>query len=187
MLRSISILSLAVMLSMGTLAQKKYMPSDVHMTLDYSKYKGGASLNGPAFGVSWLMQNRFINTFDFAVAKNNQRISLAPDKLVTLRYQFMYMPENTIGKLKTGIGLGVNHQLDNGNGNLGLNMLGKIKYPLTQSYFVELIIPYNIYYKSFGEYGLDREMQQSKFKTFKGLDIKTNQFSSVRVGVGVKF
>ncbi len=182
----ILLLSVYLVLGLHSEAQISYKPKEVHMTLDYSLPQKGVNVSGPAFGVSWLMQNRFINTFDFAVANKRQIQSPLVDRAVTLRYQFLYMPENPLGKLQTGIGLGIDRRIAK-NGHLGVNMLGKIKYPFYQTYFVELIVPYNLYYKSYGDYGMNSESKGETFKTFKGIDLKTKRLSTVRVGVGVSF
>ncbi len=182
-----ALLALLILLNMTMMgvSQIKYAPKEVHMTFDYSSRPGTSSLNGPAFGVSWLMQNRFMNTFDFAVGKDHFN-NYSSKKFVTFRYQFMYIPDNGLGKLKTGIGIGMDHNIGDDSKSLNLSMLGKIKYPFYNSYFVELIVPYSIYFTNYNQF-VPTGGTETKFKTFKGLDLRTKRFSTVRVGVGISF
>ncbi len=174
---------LAVGMCIMGISQIKYTPDEVRMTIDYSALSQGSSLSGPAFGVSWLMQNRFMNTFDFAVG-HHQLKDYSSTQKVTLRYQFMYIPDNGLGRLKTGIGIGVNRTMGDVK-SMGFDMLGKIKYPFYQTYFVELIVPYNLYRTGIGDF--NPIGTETKFKTFKGLNLETRRFSTVRVGIGVSF
>ncbi len=179
----------------GVFAQELSSPKytkpnkDLHISYDFNLGNKTVDLNGPAFGVSWLMQNKFINTFDFAVS-NNSTLNEADNtsvRSISFRYQIMYMPDLGFKKFKPVFGLGMDKELT-GERDWGIFAVGGIRYPVYHNYFVEVLVPYSVYQNNFQMFQrATSSFSDGTMITTRGRDMKTKKQSAVRIGLGVSF
>ncbi len=164
-------------------------PKWLQVSYDFNLGNSSVDLNGPAFGVSWLMQNKFINTFDFAVSSPNSFADIVgqSNRDIRMRYQIMYMPDLGFGKFRPSIGLGMDKALT-GEMEWGLTANAGLRYPIFENYFVELLIPYRVYQNNFQMFQhSSRKYPESTMTTQRGENIITKKQSAIRIGLGVSF